>query len=155
MDALIISHQSGARYRTLRPLVWGVVASIAMITLYLSVLILAQDRQHAFEQLFADRWFVSVIVAGFGTQVGLYQYLHLGHSPTVIAGVAASTGTSTTAMLACCAHHLADVLPIVGFSGAALFLGTYQLPLLWFGLIMNLASVGYLALQVFKQHRLR
>lgn len=50
------------------------------------------------------------------------------HARTPAAGVAASTATSGVAMLACCAHHLAEVLPVVGLSGAALFLAEVKLP---------------------------
>ena len=55
-------------------------------------------------------------------------------------------------MLACCAHHLSDVLPILGVSGAAVFLSAYQTPLLWLGLAMNLAGVAYLLWQIFSIH---
>jgi hypothetical protein len=51
-------------------------------------------------------------------------------------------------MLACCAHHLVDVLPVIGLSGAALFLGAYKAELLWLGLAMNLAGIAYLLWQL-------
>ena len=57
---------------------------------------------------------------------------------------AASTGTSTAAMLACCAHHVADILPLIGVSAAAVFLDTYKLPLLVLGLAMNALGVAVL-----------
>ena len=52
------------------------------------------------EQLTIDRLFVGAIMAGFGTQVGLYTYLGGMHLHATAGGVAASTGTSTVAMLA-------------------------------------------------------
>ena len=57
-------------------------------------------------------------------------------------------------MLACCAHHLADVLPIVGVAGAAVFLNTYKTPLLWFSIAMNLAGVAYLLWKIQQQRRM-
>jgi len=54
-------------------------------------------------------------------------------------------------MLACCAHHLTDVLPILGLSGAAVFLNAYKTPLLWLGIVMNLAGIVYLLRQVWQQ----
>jgi len=51
-------------------------------------------------------------------------------------------------MLACCAHHVSDVLPILGVSGAAVFLGAYKTPLLWVGLVMNLVGIAYLVWQL-------
>ena len=57
-------------------------------------------------------------------------------------------------MLACCAHHLTDVLPVVGMAGAALFLNTYKTPLLWLGIAMNLGGVAYLLVQVRRTRRM-
>lgn len=62
--------------------------------------------------------------------------------------MAASTGTSTTAMLACCAHHLADALPVVGLSGVAIFLNDFKEPILWTGITMNLLGIAYLTRKI-------
>jgi hypothetical protein len=51
-------------------------------------------------------------------------------------------------MLACCAHHLTDVLPLLGLSAAAAFLGAYKTPLLWLSVTVNLAGVLYLVAHV-------
>jgi hypothetical protein len=51
---------------------------------------------------------------------------------------------SGTAMLACCAHHLVDVLPILGISGAAIFLTQYQRLFLVLGLSINLLGIAYM-----------
>ncbi len=53
-----------------------------------------------------------------------------------------STAVSGMAMVACCAHHAVDLLPILGLSAAALFLSEYQEQLLIFGVIANLIGVG-------------
>jgi copper chaperone CopZ len=132
----------------LRPLIAGLLAAGALLALYLGIIILAQDWGHALDQLNADGPFVGALTLGFGTQVGLWVYLRSRHARTPATGVAASTGTSGVAMLACCAHHLAEVLPIVGLSGAALFLAEVKLPLLWLGLSLNLAGILYLLRQI-------
>jgi len=44
-------------------------------------------------------------------------------------------------MVACCAHHLADVLPLLGLSAAASFLATYKIPFMLLGLTMNLIGI--------------
>ncbi len=54
----------------------------------------------------------------------------------------ASGGTSTAAMVACCAHHVTDILPLAGLSAATTFLANYQVPFMLLGLAMNLAGVG-------------
>jgi hypothetical protein len=136
------------------PLLTGPLAAIALLGLYLGLITLAQGWGHALEQFDIDLWFVLALAAGFGTQVGLFTYLRALHARMAAGsvGMAASTGTSTAAMLACCAHHLSDVLPILGVSGAAVFLSAYQTPLLWLGLAMNLAGIGYLLWQIHGIH---
>lgn len=42
------------------------------------------------------------------------------------ASVATSGGVSAGSMAACCAHHLADFLPLLGLSGLAAYLASYQ-----------------------------
>ena len=138
----------------LRPLAFGLLGVLGLLVFYLGIITLAQGWSHAIQQLADDRWFVGVIAAGFGTQIGLYTYLRGLHAHAAPGGVAASTGTSATAMLACCAHHLADVLPIVGLSGAAVFLNAYKTPLLWLGIVMNLAGVVYLLWKVRQQRQM-
>lgn len=140
--------------RLLRPVVFGALAALALIVFYLGIITLAQGWGHAIQQLGDDRWFVGAIVLGFGTQVGLFTYLRGMHDYAAAGGVAASTGTSTAAMLACCAHHLTDVLPIVGLSGAAVFLNAYKTPLLWVGIVMNLAGIIYLLRKIHQQRNM-
>ena len=94
-------------------------------------------------------------MAGFGTQVGLYTYLRGMHLRAKAGGVAASTGTSTVAMLACCAHHLTEVFAVFGLSGAAIFLNAYKTPLLWLGIAMNLFGIVYLLWKIRQQHGLQ
>jgi hypothetical protein len=138
----------------LRPIVYGVLGALGLIAFYLSLITLAQGWNHATAQLAEDRFFIAVLVAGFGTQVGMFTYLRAAHARATSGGVAASTGTSATAMLACCVHHLADLLPVVGLSGAAIFLNAYKTPFLWLGIVMNLAGVAYLLRKVLQQRRM-
>ena len=138
----------------LRPLAFGLLGVLGLLAFYLGIITLAQGWGHAIQQLADDRWFVGVIVSGFGAQLGLYAYLKGLHAQAAAGGVAASTGTSATAMLACCAHHLADVLPIIGLSGAAVFLNAYKTPLLWLGIVMNFAGIVYLLRKIYQQRQI-
>lgn len=128
----------------------GLLGSMGLLLFYLGVIRLAQGWDHALRQLAADAWFIAVIAAGFGIQVGLFSYMRSRHFRTGAGGVAAGGGTGTAAMLACCAHHLADILPVIGFSGAAVFLNTYRESFLWLGVTMNLAGAIYLAAKLKK-----
>lgn len=138
--------------RVLRPVAFSLLAALGLLAFYLGVITLAQDWRHAIQQLTEDRWFVGAIATGFGAQIGLFTYVRQLHARPSAGGVVASTGTSTAAMLACCAHHLTEVLPILGLSGAAVFLNVYKTPLLWLGIVMNLASIAY---QLRKVHQAR
>jgi len=138
----------------LRPVAFGLLAVLGLLAFYLGIITLAQGWGHAIQQLADDRNFIGAIALGFGTQIGLFTYLRGLHAHAAAGGVAASTGTSATAMLACCAHHLTDVLPIVGLSGAAVFLNAYKTPLLWLGIVMNLIGIVYLLRKVRQQRQM-
>jgi hypothetical protein len=131
-----------------KPLLWGLVSAGLQVGFYLGVVTLAQDWAHARDQIGVDRWFVFAVSSGFGIQVGLFVYLRSLHARSSAGAMVASTGTSTVAMLACCAHHFADTLPLIGLSGAAVFLDDFKAPILWTGLAMNGLGVAYLGRKI-------
>jgi copper chaperone CopZ len=127
-----------------RPFAVGIGAAAALLLVYLGVITAAQGWEHATQAFADDRGFVLALAGGFGTQAGLLTWLRAGHARASAGGVATSAGTSGAAMLACCAHHLADIVPLLGVAGATALLAEYKLPLLWLGLAMNAAGVAYL-----------
>jgi hypothetical protein len=138
-----------------RSIVAGLIGSAALLTLYLGIISLAQGVEHAFEQLALDAPFVGLIAAGFGTQIGLFVELRAvdRHHRASAAVTAAGTGTSAAAMLACCAHHVVDLLPIVGLSAAAVFLNAYKTPLFLVGIGMNIIGIVVIARQLQRARR--
>lgn len=135
------------RRTSLRPVVVGLTASLALLLFYLGLVsLISQSVSHALSLLAEDRWFVFPIVLGFGIQAGLFTYLRALHGATGMpaAVTGSSAGTSTVAMIACCAHHVTDVLPLVGLSGAAIFLAQYKVPFMAVGLLGNMAGIGVL-----------
>lgn len=130
-----------------RSLVAGVVGAAALLLVYLSIIALAQGVSHALEQLAADALFVGLIALGFGAQIALFVELRAvdRHHRASAAVTAAGTGTSAAAMLACCAHHLVDLLPLVGLSAAAVFLNAYKTPLFLLGIAMNVVGIVVIA----------
>ena len=138
-----------------RSIVAGVVGATALLGIYLGIISLAQGVEHAFEQLATDALFVGLIAAGFGTQIALFVELRaVDRRHRAAADVtAASTGTSAAAMLACCAHHLVDLLPLVGLSAAAVFLDAYKTPLFLVGITMNVIGIGVIARQLQRAKR--
>lgn len=133
----------------------GIVAAAALLGVYLGIVSLAQGVQHAIEQLAADALFVGLIAAGFGTQVALFVELRAvdRQHRAAAAVTAAGTGTSAAAMLACCAHHLVDLLPLVGLSAAAVFLNAYKTPLFVVGIAMNVIGIVVIARQLRRARR--
>lgn len=66
---------------------------------------------------------------------------------------ASGTATSTTSMVACCLHHLSEVLPIIGLSGAAVFFTTYKVPVIVIGLATNGLGIGLMVRAIRHHHR--
>ncbi|MEK7777604.1 MAG: hypothetical protein AAB303_03150 [Chloroflexota bacterium] len=137
------------------PFAFGLAGAGFLVLLYLGIVTWAQGWAHALELLSQDRAFVAAIAAGFGLQIGLYSYLRLvvHHGvrlamPTAATGV--GTGTSSVAMVACCIHHVADVLPILGLSGAAIFLNQYRILFMAAGLVVNAVGVAIMLRVVFQ-----
>jgi hypothetical protein len=58
-------------------------------------------------------------------------------------------------MLACCVHHVADVLPLLGLSGAAVFLAQYKVPFMLLGLLSNAIGIVVLVVTIRKAKRMR
>ncbi len=143
-------------YRYRLPVLMGTVSTVALFALYLTIVTIAQDWQHAIELFGQDAWLVIPIMIGFGVQVGLYTYLRGvlrrgSRSSKMMMG--AGGGTSTAAMVACCAHHVADVLPLLGLSAAASFLAAYKIPFMLIGLAMNVTGIVVIVRTIRKEHR--
>lgn len=139
-----------------KEIISGFLGSIGLLLFYFLVMGVSSGSWSATLSQFKDLWYWMVILsAGFGTQIGLFVYLRncvknpqgLHHSKKV---AATSTGTSAVSMVACCAHHLSDVLPIIGLSGAAVFLTKYQIPLIILGIAMNMFGILYMLQQIKK-----
>lgn len=130
----------------------GIAAAGALLALYFGVLGLAQGLRHTWDQT-AQLWpWLGALSTGFGVQVGLFSFLRR-HQRCSATGVTASGGLSAGSMVACCAHHLSDVLPLLGLSGLALFLTRYQTLFLAGGLFSNALGIT-LMLEAIQRHNL-
>lgn len=56
-------------------------------------------------------------------------------------------------MAACCAHHVTDVLPILGLTAAATFLAKYRLAFMGVGLGTTFLSIGYMLFILIRERR--
>ena len=145
--------------RIIWPLSAGLTGSSLLALLYFGIVSWAESPQHALELFWEDRWFVLPIILGFGIQSALYIILKKQlFIPIISAGstgamTGASGGVSTAAMVACCAHHVADVLPILGLTAAAAFLAEYRLAFMVVGLGMTLMGIMVMLIILFKERR--
>lgn len=139
-----------------KPIRNGVIAAAGLILFYFMVMGISSRSWSATLSQFQDVWYWMILLsAGFGIQIGLFTYLKdslkkprvMQHSNMI---TAATTGTSATAMVACCAHHLSEVLPIIGLSATSVFLSRYQIPLIIFGVAMNGLGIVYMIKQIRK-----
>ena len=139
----------------IKSIVIGAVGMILLAGIYWLILFLVSgDLNHPWAQFMLFKYWMSALILGFGIQVGLYWFvrsgLHLYGSVTKTA-VAAGATTSTVSMAACCAHHIFDILPLLGFSAFALFLSEYQTHFFALGVISN--TVGIIIMIRIIQHK--
>ncbi|MBI2847586.1 MAG: hypothetical protein HYX83_00260 [Chloroflexi bacterium] len=134
----------------------GAGSAILLIIVYSALIVLAQGWAHALEQSVTLWYWVIALAAGFGTQVGLFSFIKGSIRQRQIAAgssVGTSGAISTGSMAACCAHHLSDVLPLLGLSGLALFLTRYQLFFIVLGLLSNVIGI-IIILETIQRHGL-
>ena len=133
--------------RHLIPLTAFLLGSSLIAGIYFGILIWVQGWDSALSTFLPNRWYVIPIWISFGIQAALYSILRfrlfVPTTSTAHTGAVMGTsgGTSVTAMIACCLHHVTDVLPILGLSAAATFLTRYQRPFMLTSLGLNLVGI--------------
>ncbi len=126
------------------------LAGLALLGIF-GAIVSAVSGSRALVVQFASYWYYIIgLAAGFGVQVGLFVRLRQLIKNKTAAGAALGvTGTtSTAAMVSCCAHYAANVMPFLGLSGAFALLAQYQVPFFWFGLIANLAGIIFITRKI-------
>lgn len=146
------------KIRILLPFGAGLVGMFLLMVIYLAIVALAESPAHALDLFWQDKALVIPIMLGFGTQVGLYTLLKKGlYMPMRVAASGATTaaggGMSTVAMVACCAHHVTDVLPLVGLTAAATFLANWKIPFMIVGLLTNLIGIIVMLRIIYQERR--
>jgi hypothetical protein len=145
--------------RYLIPLAAFLLGSTLIAGVYFGILTWAQGWDSALSIFLPNRWYVIPIWISFGIQTALYSILRfrlfIPSTSTGSTGVlmGTSSGTSVTAMVACCLHHVTDVLPILGLSAAATFLTRYQRPFMLIGLGMNMIGVIVMLLVLYRERK--
>lgn len=145
--------------RILWPLGGGLAGAAFLTALYFGIVSWAESPQHALDLFWEQRWIVFPLILGFGVQAALYTILKKRlFIPVAAPGASgAMTGaggaTSTLAMVACCAHHLTDVLPILGLTAAATFLAEYQTAFMLVGLGTTMVGIAVMVSILIRERR--
>src|SRR5215207_791083 len=145
--------------RVLIPLAAFLLGSTLIAAIYFGILVGAQGRDAVPSIFLPNRWYVIPIWFTFGIQAALYSILRFRlFIPTTssrrsAAWMGTSGGTSLTAMVACCIHHVTDVLPVLGLSAAATFLTRYQRPFMLLGLGMNVIGILIMLTVLYREYR--
>jgi hypothetical protein len=145
--------------RVLWPVGSGIAGAIFLTALYFGIVSWAESPQHALDLFWEERLIVIPIILGFGVQMGLYtilkKRLFIPVAKTGPSGTLTGVGgtTSTVAMVACCAHHVTDVLPILGLTAAAAFLAEYQTAFMLVGFGTTLIGIAVMIYILFKERR--
>ncbi len=133
----------------------GFVASFILIGVYFGLVSLISSFDFAQSQ-FSEFWyFILSLSFGFGIQIGLYSYLKNSIKQMASKKVLAVSGTtSTAAMISCCTHYLANILPILGTTGVVVFVSQYQVEIFYVGLLFNFFGIVYILRKIiqFKKH---
>lgn len=121
-----------------------------MLFYFLLLFTVTKDISHPLTQFRLFQPWMSIMIIGFGIQTGLFFLIRKGYPISVFHKRQSATSTragatvSGMSMVACCAHHLVDVIPIIGFSGAMLFLTEYQKEFIIAGVATNLFGILYM-----------
>jgi len=142
-----------------RSYLYGLLASIGVVGAYLGMNTLTADWYFARVQLNEYRWWILTLAVGLGIQVTLFTLFRAHFRSQKIRAakstMVASGGMSATAMMACCSHYLATVIPALGvpFLSATAVAGIaeYQSYFFLAGVISCLFGIG-LMLRMMNKH---
>lgn len=133
----------------------GIAGTISIALIYFLILTwVSGDWRHPVDQFLLVKFWMGALFLGFGVQLGLFWFVKLVHRENKANKVAGtSAGMSTATMIACCAHHITDLVPILGLTAAGIFLARYQVYILMLAIIFNLLGMIYM-LNIIKKHQL-
>lgn len=141
------------------PFIFGASVGILVVIFNISIASLAEGSiKKGFEVFLTNGIFVYLIPLAVSVQMGLFRY-HRNITTENIAGSEkmgmAGSATSSLAMIACCLHHVSDLLPAVGFVIAtSSFLTEYKNTIIIIGLLANVAGSIYIIRAIIKDRSL-
>ena len=136
----------------------ALIAIVSLLLFYFVIVSTISGFKFALSQFESYWYFLISLALGFGVQIGLYSYLKqlIRNGNMVMSGktVAVTGTTSTLAMISCCAHYLANIVPILGIAGALSIISQYQVKIFWIGLAFNIFGIIFISNKIikFKKH---
>ncbi len=137
------------------PFVFGASAGILVVLFNISIASLAEGSfEQGYQVFLSNGIFVYLIPLAVSVQMGLFRY-HRNITTGNIAGTekmgVAGSATSSLTMVACCLHHVSDILPSIGLILAvSSFLIQYKNAIIIIGLLANVAGSIYIARAIIK-----
>ena len=139
------------------PVLVGVAASLGLIAFYMGLMTLTGDWFYATIQFEEYRWWILSLSLGLGIQSALFTFIRRGlkgkEKNAARSTLAASGGVSTGAMVACCLHHLSDIVPFLGLPILAVTLQKYQTFFFLIGVLSNFFGI-LMMLRMMRNHGL-
>ena len=152
---------SGTSIKSLlkNPYVFGASIGILVILFNISIASIAEGSLEKGYQVFLTNGiFVYLIPLAVGVQMALFRYhrnITTGNAGGSEKMGMAGSATSSLTMVACCLHHVSDLLPTVGFIlAASSFLIQYKDAIIIIGLLANMAGSAYIARAILKDKRI-
>ncbi len=148
--------ETGTKSLLKNPFIFGAIIGMLVILFNILIASLAEGSFGKGYQVFLTNGiFVYLIPLAVGVQMGLFRYHRnmtaekklFGSEKVGITG----SVTSSLTMLACCLHHVSDLLPTVGFILAtSSFFIQYKDTIIIIGLLANAAGSAYIARAILK-----
>lgn len=144
-----------------RAYLFGTLAAFGIVGIYLGMNTLTADWYFAKDQFSEYRWWIIALAIGLAVQVTLFAMFRSQirgmRMRAAKSSIAASGGISVVAMMACCSHYLATLIPVIGVSflsaSAVAGLAQYQPYFFLTGVISSLFGIG-LMLRMMVKHRM-
>ncbi|MFZ3169995.1 MAG: hypothetical protein WA130_20470 [Candidatus Methanoperedens sp.] len=150
-----MSIKQGIKNLLKNPFVFGASAGILVVLFNISIASLAEGSfEKGYQVFLTNGIFVYLIPFAVSVQMGLFRY-HRNITTGNIAGSEkmgmAGSATSSLTMVACCLHHVSDILPSIGLIlAASSFLIQYKDAIIIIGLLANVAGSIYIARAIIK-----
>ncbi len=136
------------------PYIVGIAGSISLFAVYWLIFSVIVGMEGIWTQFIALQPWMSLLLIGFGIQLGLFTYIHQFRAASPGPGtIAATGGISAGSMVACCAHHVTDIFPLLGLTALATFLTQYQTFFLGIGVASNVIGI-IMIFRMIQRHKL-